>query len=57
MSGNHLGDLRVIIDELDRCGRLVRVTSEVDPVHDLAGVAARIEGEPRAVRAWEPGES
>jgi len=49
MAGNLLGDLGAIIDELDRTGRLIRVKSEVDPRHDLAGLAARFEGEPAAV--------
>jgi 2,5-furandicarboxylate decarboxylase 1 len=42
-------DLALIIDDLDAMGRLVRVRSEVDPVHDLAGIAAEFEGGPRAV--------
>ncbi|MDX1607063.1 MAG: UbiD family decarboxylase, partial [Candidatus Competibacterales bacterium] len=49
MAGNHLSDLTTIIDELDRLGRLVRVRSEVDPELELAGIAARFEGEPAAV--------
>jgi 2,5-furandicarboxylate decarboxylase 1 len=49
MTGNHLSDLATIIDELDRLGRLIKVKSEVDPVLDLAGVAARFEGGAAAV--------
>ena len=49
MSMNHLGDLAEIIDDLDAMGRLVRVRSEVDLDKDLAGIAAKFEGDPRAV--------
>ncbi len=49
MARAELGDLGRIIERLDERGRLVRVTSEVDPVHDLAGVAAQLEGRPAAV--------
>ena len=49
MTANHLADLRTIIDYLDSCGRLTRVTTEVDPKYDLAGIAARFESKPRAV--------
>ncbi len=49
MSDSPLSDLGAIIDALDHMGRLIRVTSEVDPVHDLAGIAARFEGGPAAV--------
>lgn len=49
MAGNPISDLASIIDRLERLGRLVRVRSEVDPVHELAGVAARLEGGPSAV--------
>ena len=45
----YLGDLALIIAELDRLGRLIRVKSEVNPKHDLAGLAARFEGGPAAV--------
>jgi hypothetical protein len=47
------GDLGRIIERLDERGRLVRVTSEIDPVHDLAGVAAKLEGRGGAVRAGQ----
>lgn len=49
MAGHPLSDLSHIISELDRLGRLIRVKSEVDPRHDLAGIAARFEGGPAAV--------
>ena len=44
-----VADLGAIIDWLDRKGRLIRVRSEVDPAHQLAGIAAKFEGGPRAV--------
>ncbi len=43
-----LRDLAWIVDKLDQTGRLARVKSEVDPDFELAGVAARFEGEPFA---------
>ena len=46
---NRLSDLQTIIEDLDAMGRLVRVTSEVDPELELAGIAAALEGGPRAV--------
>ncbi len=49
MANEILGDLGRIIERLDERGRLTRVKSEVDPVHELAGVAARLEGRPAAV--------
>jgi len=49
MGADRLHDLALIIDDLEAMGRLARVTSEVDPVHDLAGIAAALEGGPRAV--------
>ena len=45
----HLADLGAIIDDLEAMGRLVRIRSEVDPEYDLAGIAAKFEGGPRAV--------
>ena len=42
-------DLAQIIQFLDQSGRLIRVTSEVDPTHELAGIAAEYEGGPRAI--------
>ncbi|MDP6872844.1 MAG: UbiD family decarboxylase, partial [Alphaproteobacteria bacterium] len=44
-----IADLGSIIEELDKRGRLVRVLSEIDPKLDLAGVAAKFEGGPKAV--------
>ncbi len=49
MAANHLSDLRSIIERLSNQGRLIRVTSEVDLHHDLAGVAAKLEGGEQAV--------
>jgi 2,5-furandicarboxylate decarboxylase 1 len=49
MAANPISDLATIVETLDAMGRLVRVRSEVDPRHDLAGIAARLEGGPRAV--------
>lgn len=49
MTGSVLGDLGAIIDRLDEQGRLLRVTTEVDPVLDLAGIAAQLESQPSAV--------
>jgi 2,5-furandicarboxylate decarboxylase 1 len=44
-----IADLSEIIKWLDGNGRLVRVRSEIDPVHQLAGIAAQFEGGSRAV--------
>jgi|GEM_PF-6353946 len=44
MSRHHLIDLNACIERLAANGDLVRVRSEVDPVHELAGVAYRFEG-------------
>ncbi len=49
MAQEMIGDLSRIIDRLDARGRLTRVKTEVDPVHELAAVAARLEGRPAAV--------
>ena len=49
MARAELGDLGKIIEHLDERGRLIRVRSEVDPVHDLAGIAAKLEGRGAAV--------
>lgn len=43
-AGPRLVDLDACIAHLDKTGNLVRVKSEVDPVHELAGVAKRLEG-------------
>ena len=44
-----VADLGAIIDWLDRRGRLIRVRSEVDPAYQLAAIAAKFEGGPRAL--------
>lgn len=44
-----LVDLGACIDFLARNGRLLRVHSEVDPTHELAGIARRFEGGPKCV--------
>jgi len=49
MARSHISDLATIIEDLDALGRLVRIRSEVDLKHDLAGLAAKLEGGPRAV--------
>lgn len=49
MAGNHLHDLAAIIADLEAKGRLARVRGEVDLRHELAGVAARLEGGAKAV--------
>ncbi len=49
MTGSRIHDLALIIEDLDAMGRLVRVRSEVDLNHDLAGIAAEFEGGARAV--------
>jgi UbiD family decarboxylase len=45
----HLDDLAKIIERLDAMGRLIRVRSEVDPEFELAAIAAKFEGGPRAM--------
>ncbi|MDP2133551.1 MAG: UbiD family decarboxylase [Sulfuritalea sp.] len=47
--GTTVADLGAIIEWLDRRGRLIRVRSEVDPAYQLAAVAAKFQGGPRAV--------
>ncbi|PKU24719.1 UbiD family decarboxylase [Telmatospirillum siberiense] len=49
MTGSLLGDLGQIVERLDEQGRLLRITSEVDPVHELAGIAAQLEAQPSAL--------
>lgn len=44
-----LHDLGLIIETLDKAGQLIRVKSEVDPVHQLASVASHFEGRAQAV--------
>ena len=43
-AAKRLVDLGACIDFLDKTGNLVRVRSEVDPRHELAGIARRFEG-------------
>lgn len=43
-TAKRLVDLGACIDFLDRTGKLARVRSEVDPRHELAGIARRFEG-------------
>lgn len=45
MERTHLTDLGACINQLAANGDLVRVRSEVEPVHELAGVAYRFEGQ------------
>lgn len=42
-------DLNSVVERLAGADRLITVRSTVDPVHELAGVARRLEGEPKAV--------
>ncbi|MDQ3788556.1 MAG: UbiD family decarboxylase, partial [Actinomycetota bacterium] len=49
MPASSLHDLGVIIETLDKAGQLIRVRSEVDPVHQLASVASHFEGKAQAV--------
>lgn len=49
MPESPLHDLGVIIETLDKAGQLIRVRSEVDPVHQLASVASHFEGRKQAV--------
>ena len=49
MAASHIHDLALIVDDLERSGRLSRITDTVDLQHDLAGLAAELEGQPRAV--------
>jgi 2,5-furandicarboxylate decarboxylase 1 len=43
-TGDRLIDLKACIAFLEKTGNLVRVKSEVDPVHELAGIAKQYEG-------------
>jgi 2,5-furandicarboxylate decarboxylase 1 len=43
-AGERLVDLKKCIDYLEKTGNLVRVKSEVDPQHELAGIAKKYEG-------------
>ena len=49
MAASHIHDLALIVDDLERSGRLSRIADTVDLKHDLAGLAAELEGQPRAV--------
>ncbi|GEM_PF-11078 len=49
MAATHIHDLALIVEDLERSGRLARFTGSVDLTHDLAGLAAELEGQPRAV--------
>ena len=49
MGPSRISDLAAIIEDLEALGRLVRIRSEVDLKHDLAGIAAKLEGGARAV--------
>ena len=49
MAATHIHDLALIVEDLERSGRLARITGSVDLEHDLAGLAAELEGQPRAV--------
>ena len=49
MAATHIHDLALIVEDLERSGRLSRVAGSVDLTHDLAGLAAELEGQPRAV--------
>ena len=44
MGPSRISDLATIIEDLEALGRLVRIRSEVDLKHDLAGIAAKLEG-------------
>lgn len=41
---DRLSDLGACLDFLDREGEIIRVQSEVDPIHELAGIARQLEG-------------
>ncbi len=43
-TGDRLVDIKACIAFLEKSGNLVRVKSEVDPVHELAGIAKQYEG-------------
>lgn len=49
MAATHIHDLALIVEDLERSGRLARVSSSVDLKHDLAGLAAELESQPRAL--------
>lgn len=37
-------DFKACLEKMERAGRLARVRTEVDPVHELSGVAAKLDG-------------
>ncbi|MDP6174998.1 MAG: UbiD family decarboxylase, partial [Rhodospirillales bacterium] len=49
MARAYLGDLGKVIKRLEGMGRLTRIHSEVDPVHELAALAARMAGRDAAI--------
>lgn len=49
MAATHIHDLALIVEDLERSGRLARISSSVDLKHDLAGLAAELESQPRAL--------
>ena len=49
MAATHIHDLALIVEDLERSGRLARIGSSVDLKHDLAGLAAELESQPRAL--------
>ena len=42
-------DFRSVIARLEQQGNVVHVKSEVDPVHELAGIAKKFEGQAKVV--------
>ena len=42
-------DFRSVIARLEQQGKVVHVKSEVDPVHELAGIAKKFEGQEKIV--------
>ena len=42
-------DFRSVIARLEQQGNVVHVKSEVDPVHELAGIAKKFEGQERSL--------
>ena len=42
-------DFRSVIAMLERQGKVVHVKSEVNPVHELAGIAKKFEGKEKVV--------
>ena len=43
-------DFRSVIARLEQQGKVVHVKSEVDPVHELAGIAKKFEGQEKIIR-------